>query len=118
LRQVLISAPALGADSEEPTILDDSGQYLRARGAEAMCDHVWIFEARTLSTQPVRRRVAETRTHAADETLRTAALVRGLVRWRALLEILEQLNALAAAGDASDRVIPSHSPEKDRKSVV
>ena len=21
-----------------------------------MCDHVWIFEARTLSTQPVRRR--------------------------------------------------------------
>jgi hypothetical protein len=27
----------------------------RAREAEAMCDHVWIFEARTLSTQPVRR---------------------------------------------------------------
>ena len=27
-----------------------------AREAEAMCDHVWIFEARTLSTQPVRRR--------------------------------------------------------------
>jgi hypothetical protein len=38
------------------TILDDSEQYLRAREAEAMCDHVWIFEARTLSTQPVRRR--------------------------------------------------------------
>jgi hypothetical protein len=33
-----------------------SEQYLRAREAEAMCDHVWIFEARTLSTQPVRRR--------------------------------------------------------------
>jgi hypothetical protein len=31
----------------------DSEQYLRAREAEAMCD-VWIFEARTLSTQPVR----------------------------------------------------------------
>jgi hypothetical protein len=28
-----------------------------------------------------------------------------------ILELLEQLNALAAAGDASDRVIPSHSPE-------
>jgi hypothetical protein len=28
------------------TILDDSEQYLRAREAEAMCDHVWIFEAR------------------------------------------------------------------------
>jgi uncharacterized repeat protein (TIGR01451 family) len=27
------------------TILDDSEQYLRAREAEAMCDHVWIFEA-------------------------------------------------------------------------
>ena len=38
------------------SILDDSEQYLRAREAEAMCDHVWIFEARTLSTQPVRRR--------------------------------------------------------------
>jgi hypothetical protein len=37
-------------------LLDDSEQYLRAREAEAMCDHVWIFEARTLSTQPVRRR--------------------------------------------------------------
>jgi len=24
---------------------DDSEQYLRAREAEAMCDHVWIFEA-------------------------------------------------------------------------
>ena len=23
-----------------------------------MCDHVWIFEARTLSTQPVRRQVS------------------------------------------------------------
>jgi hypothetical protein len=32
-------------------VLDDSGQYLRAREAEAMCDDVWIFEARTLSTQ-------------------------------------------------------------------
>jgi hypothetical protein len=31
--------------------LDDSEQYLRAREAEAMCDHVWIFEARTLSTR-------------------------------------------------------------------
>jgi hypothetical protein len=31
-------------------MLDDSEQYLRAREAEAMCDHVWIFEARTLST--------------------------------------------------------------------
>ena len=30
------------------TILD----ILRAREAEARCDHVWIFEARTLSTQP------------------------------------------------------------------
>jgi acyl-homoserine lactone acylase PvdQ len=30
------------------TILDDSEQYLRAREAKAMCDHVWIFEARTL----------------------------------------------------------------------
>ena len=40
----------------QTTILDDSEQYLRAREAEAMCDHVWIFEARTLSTQPVRRR--------------------------------------------------------------
>jgi hypothetical protein len=29
-------------------------QNLRAREAEAMCDHVWIFGARTLSTQPVR----------------------------------------------------------------
>jgi hypothetical protein len=29
---------------------------LYAREAEAMCDHVWIFEARTLNTQPVRRR--------------------------------------------------------------
>src|SRR6266853_2022542 len=36
--------------------MDDPGQYLRAREAEAMCHHVWIFEARTLSTQPVRRR--------------------------------------------------------------
>ena len=26
-------------------ILDDSEQYLLAREAEAMCDHVWIFEA-------------------------------------------------------------------------
>src|SRR5260370_35304222 len=40
----------------QTTILDDPAQYLRAREAEAMCDHVWIFEARTLSTQPVRRR--------------------------------------------------------------
>jgi hypothetical protein len=31
-------------------ILDDSEQYLRAREAEAKFDHVWIFEARTLST--------------------------------------------------------------------
>jgi hypothetical protein len=38
------------------TILDDPAQSLRAREAEAMCEHVWIFEARTLSTQPVRRR--------------------------------------------------------------
>ena len=30
-------------------ILDDPAQSLRAREAEAMCDHVWIFEARTLS---------------------------------------------------------------------
>src|ERR1700720_3375544 len=36
--------------------MDDFGQSLRAREAGAMCDHVWIFEARTLSTQPVRRR--------------------------------------------------------------
>jgi hypothetical protein len=42
------------ARENQTTILDDSGQYLRAREAEAMCDHVWIFEARTLSTQPVR----------------------------------------------------------------
>ena len=28
-----------------------SEQYLRASEAEAMCDHVWIFEARTLSTK-------------------------------------------------------------------
>ena len=40
----------------ETIILDNSEQYLRAREAEAMCDHAWIFEARTLSTQPVRRR--------------------------------------------------------------
>jgi hypothetical protein len=32
-----------------PTISDDFGQSLRAREAEARCDHVWIFEARTLS---------------------------------------------------------------------
>ena len=32
------------------TILDDPAQSLRAREAEAKCDHVWIFEARTLST--------------------------------------------------------------------
>jgi hypothetical protein len=39
------------------TILDDSEQYLRAREAEAMCDHVWIFEARTLSrTSPATMR--------------------------------------------------------------
>jgi hypothetical protein len=43
-------------EADQTTILDDSEQYLRAREAEAMCDHVWIFEARTLSTQPVRRR--------------------------------------------------------------
>ena len=39
------SVPAIMA-----TILDDSAQSLRAREAEARCDHVWIFEARTLST--------------------------------------------------------------------
>jgi len=38
----------------ETTILDDSGQYLRAREAEAMCDHVWIFEARTRELNPGR----------------------------------------------------------------
>jgi hypothetical protein len=40
-------------------------QSLRAREAEAMCDHVWIFEARTLSTQPVRR-VARVPSDTAD----------------------------------------------------
>jgi hypothetical protein len=41
-------------------------------------------------------------TPVAPESVRAACL-------RALLSF--QLNALAAAGDASDRVIPSHSPE-------
>jgi hypothetical protein len=52
------NARALKSVDSQTTILNDSGQYLRAREAEAMCDHVWIFEARTLSTQPVRRRCA------------------------------------------------------------
>jgi hypothetical protein len=30
------------------TILDDSEQYLRAREAEAMCDHVWIFDGQRI----------------------------------------------------------------------
>jgi hypothetical protein len=29
-------------------LLDDSEQYLRAREAEAMCDHVWIFDGQRI----------------------------------------------------------------------
>jgi hypothetical protein len=36
-------------DESEALWANDSEQYLRAREAEAMCDHVWIFEARTLA---------------------------------------------------------------------
>jgi hypothetical protein len=39
-----------GGGKAAPTILDDPAQSLRAREAEAKCDHVWILEARTLST--------------------------------------------------------------------
>jgi hypothetical protein len=59
-----------GRGPSRSRILDDSAQSLRAREAEARCDHVWIFEARTLSTQPVRRHVS---THFPPRSLRRAA---------------------------------------------